>query len=242
MDKRKALKSIPAFARLSRRVQGRLAAAAGLQRIGKGSTLFREGESAEYVYALVEGHVALVSGSDRAETIADFMTAGELVLVPPALLDLSYMLTGKVTDDVLALLIPAAEFRRLVAEETAFAEAIAKSLAMHWRFLLGQLKQIKMHDAGSRLAYYLLNKAGKGSGSVQIELPGPKRQLAAHLGMSPETLSRALKTLSRLGIGTTGRTITVSSLARLGTFVSGPLSKPHSIQPPAIRRKKKRKS
>jgi CRP/FNR family transcriptional activator FtrB len=217
-DKLKAVKAFPVFAKLPCRAQERLAAVAGLQRIGKNTTLFREGESAEFIYALIEGHVALVSGEGGSQTIAEFMSAGELVLISPALLDLPYMASGRATTEVVALLIPASTFRDLVKTEAALAEAIAHSLAVHWRLLLTQLKQIKTRDVDSRLAQYLLDSSNKTSGSALVTLPSSKRQLASHLGMTAETLSRSLKRLRPLGITSRDRSIKISSVEGLATF------------------------
>ncbi len=221
-NKLAAVKAIPVFAAMPRGAQIALANVSGMQRVSQGSMLFREGERADFVYAIVEGHVALLSGRHGDESIADFMGAGEIVLIPPALLEMPYLLSGRATRDVLALLIPADQFRALVNRNPAVSDAIARALAMHWRLLLDQLKQVKTRDADSRLAQYLLDHADESDDSARFAIPGSKRQLAARLGMSPETLSRALKRLAPVGISSEGDTIAIASISKLSSFVNKP--------------------
>ena len=124
MDKTTALLRITSLSDLPRPLIHQLADVSGMQRIGKGSTLFREGEHAHFVYALIEGRVSLISGPEHEETIADFMEAGDIILVPPALLELPYMVTAKAVTDLLVVLIPAEEFRHMAETELALSVAL----------------------------------------------------------------------------------------------------------------------
>jgi len=219
IDKDEALGRITAFSELSSPILERMAGLAGIQRVGKGSVLFREGERAHYVYGLVEGAVALSSGPERDEIVTDFITAGELILVPPALLNLPYMANAQATSDLLVVMIPAAEFRQLAETEIGLAVALNRLLCGHWRLLLRHLIQRKTHNADTRLKTYLVELAGKASGPARLVLPGSKKDLAAHLGVTPETLSRSFKRLGRLGGGTQGPEIKIKDVVRLAAPV-----------------------
>lgn len=210
-----ALGKIHAFSRLSPGVLQQLASLAGMQRVSKGSVLFREGERADFIYGVVEGAVTLTSGPDHNESIAEFIGPGDLVLVPPALLETAYMVSGYAASDLLIVMISAAEFRRLSETEISLSVALNRLLCTHWRLLLRQVLNTKTHDADSRLKNYLLDLAGKTSGPARITLPGSKKDLAAHLGVRRETLSRSLKRLAFLGVHSDGHEIAIDDLANL---------------------------
>ena len=215
MDKRAALSRIASFSRLPRPLLDKLAEISGLQRIGKGSILFREGERAHFVYALVEGSVSLLNGPRHEEVIADFMESGDVILIPPALLRLPYMVTARAVTDLLVVMIPAEEFIRLAESELDLSVARNHILAGHWRLLLRHLTQTKSREADTRLIQYLIDSAGISAGAARFTLPGSKRDLAAHLGITPETLSRSLKRLARLGVTSTGSEIHIEDVTRL---------------------------
>jgi CRP/FNR family transcriptional activator FtrB len=225
MDKASALKSIAALAHLPRPLITALANISGIQRLEKGSTLFREGERPHFIYALIEGHISLVSETAHSKTIADFIGPGEIVLIPPALLQLPYLVTAKTMTDLLVVMIPASDFRHMAETELAFAAALNRTLAAQWRLLLRQLTQTRLRDADARLAQYLFDNAGTSNGSASFRLPGTKQDLAAHLGMTPATLSRSFKRLSLLGVRTYGAQILVEDVARIG---APPLNASHA--------------
>lgn len=212
-----ALLRVACFSTLPRPLLARIAATAGLQRIGKGSTVFREGERAHFVYGLVEGTVALQSGPQGGETITDFLESGDILLVPPALLELPYMVTARAVTDLDVVLLPAEDFRHLAETEISLSAALNRVLSQHWRLLLRHLTYAKSHDADTRLAKYLVDLSGRSTGPARLSLPGTKKELAAHLGMTPATLSRSLKRLSLLGVRTQGAGIEIEEMARLCT-------------------------
>ena len=219
-----ALLQIASLCGLPKALLDRMAAVAGLQRIGKGSTLFREGERAHFVYGLVEGTVALESGPAGDETITDFLEGGDILLVPPALLELPYMVTARAVTDLVVVLLPAQEFRHLAETEISLSAALNRALSAHWRLLLRHLTYTKNHDADTRLTKYLIDLSGRSAGPARFSLPGSKKELAAHLGMTPATLSRALKRLSPLGVKTTGAGIEIEDMARLCATHAEPVS------------------
>lgn len=203
------------FPGLPAQLADRLAAVSGQQRIGKGSFLFRQGEYPQFVYGLLEGQISLVAEAPGEDSIAEFVEAGDVILIPPSLLDLPYMVGAKAMTDLRVILIPASDFRRMTESALPLAVIVSRIIARQWRLLLSHLTQTKTQDVAGRLALYLIDNAGTTSGPAHFALRGKKKDLAAHLGMTPATLSRSLKRLEQLGVTTSRSEVQIENVARL---------------------------
>ena len=220
---------IAIFKDLPRESLNRLAEASGLQSFAAGTYLFEDGGEPDFVYCLVEGSVALMSDSSPNAVPIENFSAGETVLLPAALLGLPYLLSGKAIANGKCLLIPSNKLRALIDTDGALAAQCARALSRHWRLLVGQLKELKTHNAVQRLARYLVSQAGEQKGKSTLTFATSKRDIAGMLGIAPETLSRALKKLKPHGVETHGETLTIKAIEKLELIASGPLDtgKPH---------------
>ena len=138
-----------------------------------------------------------------------------MILIPPSLLDLPYMVSAKAMTDLRVVMIPAADFRRMAESALPLAVIISRIVAKQWRLLLGHLTQTKTQDVTARLTQYLINNAGTAAGPSRFALRGTKKELAAHLGVTPATLSRSLKRLEEFGVETSRSEVRIENVARL---------------------------
>ncbi|TQF85695.1 cyclic nucleotide-binding domain-containing protein [Elioraea sp. Yellowstone] len=192
------------------RVMARLMKGSVAQLLPPRAVLFEEGTEPEMVHLVLSGRVGLVaSGGTDHEAVIETFGAGSLLVVPAVILSLPYLVSGVVLTEARIMMIPAASFRRALDDEPALARAVVDMQARHWRLLIEQIKDLKLRAAPQRLAQWLLRELGAGPGTV-LQLGEPKRIIARRLGMSPESLSRAIAALEEAGaIHVEGRAITV---------------------------------
>lgn len=185
--------------RLGEAAMARLIAASVVQILPPRTVLFEEGALPEFVHLVLSGRVGLVaSGGTAQEAVIEIFGAGSLLVVPAVILNLPYLVSGVVLAESRIMLIRAEAFRRALDEEPPLARAVVDMQARHWRLLIEQIKDLKLRHAPERLAQWLLREA-EAQGSAVIRIEAPKRVVARRLGMSPESLSRAIAALEEAG-------------------------------------------
>jgi CRP/FNR family transcriptional activator FtrB len=210
------LEGTPLFRELGERVADRVFRRAVAQTVPKGATVFSQGDVPEFVHMLLSGQVALVAEDAKlGPTIIEFFPAGEVFVAPAAMLELPYLVSARAIEESRILMLPADELRRIISTETAFAAAMARALARHWRLLVKQIKELKLKSASQRLGSYLIAKAPAREGATSFRLAEERKMIAARLGMTPESLSRAFAQLKDAGVSGRGRTIEIADVTRL---------------------------
>lgn len=184
------------------------------------AVLFGQGDRPEFLHVLIDGRVGLTArGMDEKEVVVEFMEPGEAFILAAVLTDAPYLMAARTLPPSRVLLIPAKALREHVSTNAKLAAGMLASLSRHYRMLVRQIKDLKLHSATERLGCYLLvlaaQAATKPDGTVTVTLPVEKALLATRLGTTPENLSRAFANLRPSGVRTLGGTVTISDLQKL---------------------------
>ena len=210
------VRTLPPFGGLDDAAVEALTYGALLQRLPRETTLFEEGDAADFLHVLVDGS-AMLSGRDQAgqETVIEILKAGDCFVPAAVLTDAPYLMSAKVLEPSQVLMLPAPVVRELVMREPKFAQYMLKEMAGQFRGLVREVKDLKLCTTTQRLAAFILAQGSPAVDGMTFELPVSKRILASRLGMTPEQLSRALGKLSRHDLHISGGTIQGRSIERL---------------------------
>lgn len=200
-----------------------LAAIVLTRELAQGDAVFTRAECATSLVALVEGVVAL------GLRTADGTLRTERIVRAPAWLDLgSAWLDGHHAMDACASTpavvaeLPIEALQALLARMPGLAQCFIRGLAAQVHALAVNTHELMHKDAPGRLAQWLVQRsepAPEGEGQRVVRLEERKRDVASQLAITPETLSRLMRSFTRQGVievaGYTVRVIDPHALARL---------------------------
>jgi CRP/FNR family transcriptional regulator, transcriptional activator FtrB len=213
------LGQVSLFADLSADALRELTEGALLQRFRSETLLFRQGELPDFLHVLLEGSVQLAGASgDGRKTVVEILKPVDAFMPAAALTNKPYLVSAKVVDPARIVMLPAPALRDQITRDSGLSLAIIASLARQYRNMLRQVKDLKLRTSTQRLGCYLLDLDEEAGGNGTVELPHDKRLIAARLGMTPESLSRAFSALRKLGVEVNGHRVRLNDLPGLRQY------------------------
>lgn len=209
------VRALPMFANVSDDTFNRVTGTAYLQRFPANTTLLLEGDPVDFLYVLLEGQVELRGTWKDKETTLTILRPVSTFILAAVVLDADALMSARTLERCEILMISGDAIRQNMAEDAAFAVAIARELSGCYRGLVRTIKNQKLRGGVERLANYLLTLRAKSGGGENVHLPHEKRVLAALLGMTPENLSRAFATLGGYGVEVNGADVRLGKLRDL---------------------------
>ena len=208
---------LPVFSGLGRQQLERILTHAQIERYPGGTLLFREGDRPVVLHAIISGTVEIYSNRSGREWGVMLMNSRDVLMPGAVLFDETYTTSARTLGFCRVLTIDAEHVRAEAALCPQFAMRLARAMAGQFRVTVRQILDLKSRNAAQRLASFLL-KFADDSGAPMPELPMRKRNLAARIGMTPETLSRTLQVLADNGLVVRGRQIIVRDRDRIEHF------------------------
>ncbi len=178
--------------------------------------LFRQGEPATAFFIVIDGLVKLFRITPSGdETVIHILQKGDGFAEAVAFTGNRYPATAEAVTLSRVARIPADHIVRCIRENPDIALAMIASTSQHLHHLVQQVEQLKAQSGVQRVAEFLASLSRSEQGKCDISLPYDKMLIAARLGLTPESLSRAFAKLREIGVTIHASQVTIDDIARL---------------------------
>ncbi len=195
---RVCMHKVPIFSSLNPEEMEQIAEIITDREYKKGESIYLSGALEERLYVINHGKVKIykVSESGKEQIIrilnpGDFM--GELSLFARAPLDSN----AEALEPTAVCIIDGNRLNQIIKEVPSIAVKIIEELSKRLHNAENMIESLGLHDVEQRVADTLLRMS---IGKDEISLAISKKDLAAHMGMSQETLSRKLSAFQEIGL------------------------------------------
>lgn len=210
------------FAALDDAALRRLASAGFTRRLGANQILFVRGEPSEHLYVVRSGLLRVLTTSPHGEQLVLSTVGPGEVIGELSLLDRQPRSADVVAAELSELIAVPADVARSVLESDPRAVlAAARELAAQVRRLTGTMGDLVFLDLPRRVAKLLLSRSTtRSDGSTVSDLGASQSVVAAQLGVSRQSINKALSGLARHAwIEVNGRTVVLRDPVALRRYV-----------------------
>jgi len=189
MNKEEILSRIHLFENISRESLSELANICIMKTMSKKEILFLEGDKGYSIYILVKGNIQLhKTSSDGREIVIKVVKPGEMFAEVILIEEDRYPVSAIALTECQVFILPKHQFSCLLQNEQ-FRNEFIGSLIQKLRYLADQIQYLTNHDVEERFFMFIEEQYGK---KDRIKITLSKKDVAAAIGSTPETLSRLL--------------------------------------------------
>lgn len=196
MDRYLAISNTGFFRDLSEQSRRGLAEVCFHSHVQKKEIVFQEGDPGLSIFLLASGTIQLSkAGQDGASVVIKLVQPGELFAEVVLFEAPAYPVTATALNDSLVFRFPKDAIHTLLSQETFRNDFIAVLLRKQ-RYLTQRIYSLTSMDPEQRLFQFLDEHYGE---SRSIEISISRKDIAAAIGIAPETLSRLIQRLEQEG-------------------------------------------
>jgi len=193
MDIEKLISNTAYFKGLSDAHRQELARICSVQSVRKRDYLFHEGETGDSMFLMVGGNMQLHKNTeDGREVVIRVVKPGEVFAEVVLFETRRYPVSARAVTNADVLVFPREGIHRLLAEEDFRHDFIAMLMAKQ-RYLAERIQELTTKDVEHRFFTFLRNQYGERD---LIKTPLSKKDIAAAIGTTPESLSRLIQRLT----------------------------------------------